>query len=244
MNVSDIILNEVEKMKKLLLVLCLAITTSAVYADHIYDYKVTQPINDINSIKMKGCNEYVQVESNSTFNAVDAANPRRSIRRTVAGTSIAGAIGGAILAMAMDPYVIEIDGNKYVLVVDRKDKNWSEKDLLGINDPKQNRFQSLIALNKDMDHSKISVAELKQANIRFVRLDKKGALLVNDRTKDYDLNKIDYIDIINLKRTANAEVTGIFGHFTVYLKSTNPKKRTAVGYVTYETNEKIQYLFK
>ena len=231
-------------MKKILIVLCLFLLADAVYADHIYDYQNTQPINDINSVRMKGCNEYIQVESNNGFAVRSITSPRTNMRRALTGMPIAGAIGGAIAAMALDPYVIELDGNKYVLVVDRKDKNWSAQDLLGINDPKQNRFQSLIGLNTDKDHSKITVAELKKANIRFVRIDKKGALLVNDRTKDYDLNKIDYIDIINLKRTANAETTGIFGHFTVYLKTANPKKRTAVGYVTYETDEKIQYLFK
>ena len=65
---------------------------------------------------------------------------------------------------------------------------------------------------------------------------------MNDRTKDFSLNKIDYIDIINLKRTANSESTGIFGHFNVYLK--NSKNRMVVGNVTYDTNEKIQVLFK
>lgn len=208
-------------MKKILTVLCLTCIPVFVSAEQIYEYKNTQPINDINSIRTRGCNEYVEIEPTVPF-----------VARNI------------IASMARDPYIIEINGIKYVLVKDRKDKNWSEQDLLGINDPKNNRFQSLINLNSDRDHSKITANELKKAGIRFVRMDDKGALLVNDRSKDFDLNKVDYIDIINLKRTANAEVTGIFGHFTLYLKTTNPKKRTAVGFVTYETDEKIQYLFK
>ena len=208
-------------MKKLLILLCLTAFCMPVFAEHIYDYKNTQPINDINSIRTRGCNEYVEIEPTVSFTA-------RNI----------------IASMARDPYIVEIEGKKYVLVKDRKDKNWSEQDLLGINDPKTNRFKSLIELNSDGDHSKLTPNELRKAGIRFVRMDDKGALLVNDRTKDYNLNNIKYIDIINLKRTANAEVTGIFGHFTVYLKTANSKKCTAVGYVTYETDEKIQYLFK
>ena len=227
-------------MKKSILVLCLAVLSMPAYAEHIYDYSNTKPLNDINSIQTKGCNEYVRIDPSQRFDAIEALSGRRSVARGVMG----GLVGGSIVAMALDPYVVEINGHKYVLVKDRADKNWSEKDLLGIDDPKENRFASLIALNSDLNHGKLTPEELRKAGIRFVRLDSKGALLVNERNKDFNLDKIDYIDIINLKRTANAEVTGIFGHFTVYLKTNNPKKRAVVGYVTYETGEKIEYMFK
>ena len=217
-------------MKKIFAVLIVLFLSSAVYAQQLYDYK-NMPINDINNIKQRGCNEHVQLPSKNPF----------SISRTFLS---AGAVGAVVLpAMLLDPYIVNIDGVNYVLVKDRADKNWSEKDLLGFEDPKTNRFESLIKLNSDGDHSKITSAELKKAGVRFVRMNSKGVLLVNDKKKDYDL-KVDYIDIINLKRTANSESTGIFGHFTVYLKTTNTNKRAVVGYVTYETNEKIQVLFK
>ncbi|GEM_PF-4557692 len=221
-------------MKKFLLFMSLMLLgASFVCAEDakLFPYKGTA-INDVsNGVKIDGCNEYVSIPAKNPFTLTGA----------FLGTTTASAI---LIPMLLDPYVIEIDGNKYVLVKDRKDNKWTEKDLLGYEDPKTNRFQSLIGLNSDGDHSKITPAELRKANIRFVRMDKKGALLVNDRKKDYNLNKIDYIDIINLKRTANAESTGIFGHFTVYLKTNNVAKRAVVGYVTFETNEKIQILFK
>lgn len=220
-------------MKKFLLVLCIAAMGTGAFADEVkvFPYKGTA-INDLsNDVKIKGCNEYVTIPSKNPFTFSGA----------FLGATTASAV---IIPLLMDPYVVTIDGVNYVLVKDRIDDNWSEKDLLGIDDPKENRFQSLIALNSDGDHSKISADELKKAGIRFVRMDKKGVLMVKERNKDYDLNKIDYIDIINLKRTANAEQTGIFGHFTVYLKTANAKKRAVVGYVTFETNEKIQILFK
>ncbi|MCR5265587.1 MAG: hypothetical protein K6E29_03225 [Cyanobacteria bacterium RUI128] len=218
-------------MKKILMVLVTLFVSSAVYAHQLYDYK-NMPINNSGNIRQNGCNEHVQIPAKSQFN----------ISRMLLG---AGAVSAAILpAMLLDPYIVKIDGVNYVLVKDRADKNWSEKDLLGFEDPKTNRFESLIKLNSDGDHSKVSSAELKKAGVRFVRMNSKGVLLVNDKKKDYDLNKVDYIDIINLKRTANSEATGIFGHFTVYLKTSNPNKRAVVGYVTYETNEKIQVLFK
>ncbi len=224
-------------MKKLLALLFIGLMATPAFALDMFDYKNTRPINDANSIKTKGCNEYVKMESKFNSSLFDG--------RDVAGALSAGAIaGGALVALVMDPYVVTIDGVRYVLVTDRNDKNWSPDDILGINDPKNNRFASLIALNSDGDHSKISAAELKKANIRFVRMDKNGVLLVNDRKKDFDLNKIDYIDIINLKRTANSQHTGIFGHFTMYLKTPDVKKRAVVGYVTYETKETINVLFK
>ena len=220
-------------MKKFLLVLCLILTCGAVFADEtkVFPYKGTA-INDLsNDVKVRGCNEYVSIPSKNPF----------TLSGAFLGATTASAV---IIPILMDPYIINIDGVNYVLVKDHAGNDWSEKDLLGIDDPKENRFQSLIALNSDGDHSKISADELKKAGIRFVRMDKKGVLLAKERNKDYDLNKIDYIDIINLKRTANAEQTGIFGHFTVYLKTNNAKKRAVVGYVTYETNEKIEILFK
>ena len=220
-------------MKKFLVLICSLALCSSVYAENIYPYRNTDALNSqSNIIKTRGCNEYVTLPARNSF------NPLRQITR-------AGIItAAAIPALLLDPYIVTIDGNNYVMVKDRTDKNWSEKDLLGIDDPKENRFESLIKLNSDNDFSKVTSNELRKANIRFVRMDSKGRLLVNERNKDYDLKKIDYIDIINLKRTANRDSTGIFGHFTVYLKSSNNKQKAVIGFVTYETDKKIEVLFK
>ncbi len=216
-------------MKKFVIVLCLFMISMPVMAKEFL-YK-NQPINGINAqVRRDNYNDYVSIPSKQKFD----------ITRAFLGLTTASAI--ALPALLFDPYVVKIDNVSYVLVKDRADKNWSQQDLLGIDDPKANRFESLIALNSDGDYSKVTSDELRKAGIRFVRVDSKGALLVNDRTKDFSLNKIDYIDIINLKRTANSESTGIFGHFNVYLK--NSKNRMVVGNVTYDTNEKIQVLFK
>ena len=218
-------------MKKILAVLCLLSITFPCFGEE-YLYK-NQAINGITSdVRRDSCAEYVTLPEKQKF----------SFTKMFLGLTTASAV--ILPALLLDPYVIQIDKVNYVLVKDRKDDDWSEQDLLGIDDPKENRFESLIALNSDGDHSKLTPAELKKAGIRFVRMTEDGTLLVNDRKKDYDLNKIDYIDIINLKRTANSEDTGIFGHFTVYLKTNGSKKRAVVGYVTYETDKKIQVLFK
>ena len=218
-------------MKKIIAILCLFGMISPCVAEE-YLYK-NQAINGITSdVKRDGCAEYVTLPEKQKFN----------FTRNFLGLTTASAI--VIPALLLDPYVVKIDKVNYVMVKDRTDNDWSEKDLVGIDDPKENRFESLIALNSDGDYSKLTSAELKKAGVRFVQMTSDGTLLVKDRKKDYDLNKIDYIDIINLKRTANSESTGIFGHFTVYLKTQNPKKRAVVGFVTYETDKKIQILFK
>ncbi len=215
-------------MKKLLIALCLTILATPVFAEHVYDYQNTRPLNDASTIRTRGYNEFVDLPSTG----IPAPDDRM--------VAMAKAVGRA----ARDPYVVTIDNNTYVMVKDRKDNNWSADDILGINDPKENRFASLVALNSDLNHARLTPEELKKAGIRFVRMGKDGSLLVKERNKDFDLNKIDYIDIINLKRTANSANTGIFGHFTVFLKTNTAKKRAVVGYVTFETKETINVLFK
>ena len=217
-------------MKKILTVLCLLVFCSSVFAVEFYPYKnnVGVPVNG--TIRTEGCNDYITLPSKS------------NLTRNFTRMGVAGAV--LPLLLVADPYIIPVDGVNYIMVVDRNDNNWSKNDLLGINDPKENRFASLIKLNSDGDYSKITSEELKKANIRLVRTDKNGNLLVNDRKKDLDLNKIAYIDIINLKRTANSEQTGIFGHFNVYIKTKNNQTKMVIGYVTFDTYDNLEILFK
>lgn len=142
-----------------------------------------------------------------------------------------------------DPYVIPINGNYYVLVIDKPSKNWTHNDLFGIYDSKNNRFKSLISLDTNHD-LKITPQEIQKANIRMVQMDKQGTLLVNHKQKDYNLNNILYIDLKDLKRNANCEETGIFGHFNVYFKTSDYKTKIAVGYVTYDYEDDLKFMFK
>ena len=217
-------------MKKILTVLCLSVFCSSVFAVEFYPYKNNAGVPVNGTIRTEGCNDYITLPSKS------------NLTRNFTRMGVAGAV--LPLLLVADPYIIPVDGVNYIMVVDRNDNNWSKNDLLGINDPKENRFASLIKLNSDGDYSKITSEELKKANIRLVRTDKNGNLLVNDRKKDLDLNKIAYIDIINLKRTANSEQTGIFGHFNVYIKTKNNQTKMVIGYVTFDTHDNLEILFK
>ena len=66
-------------MKKIIIVLCLALFSTPVFAEHVYDYQNTRPINDINSIQTRGCNEYVKIEPKNRFDAIESLSGRRSI---------------------------------------------------------------------------------------------------------------------------------------------------------------------
>lgn len=140
-------------------------------------------------------------------------------------------------ANALDPYAIKIDGKKYYLVKNKKDNSYNIKDILGYDDTKSELFKDLKDLNSDKDTLRLTRDELKKADIRFVAVvDKKLAL--NDRSKDYDLNNISYIDLNTLRGTLNNGKIGSFGYFDVYIIK-NGKEQKVTGFVTFDSDEEL-----
>lgn len=150
----------------------------------------------------------------------------------------------SVVRTFLDPYIVNINGKNYVLVKDAPDNNWTVDNILGSNDSKDDLFASLKNLETDGDKTKISTAELKDANIRFVMLNSDQSLVLNDRTKDFDINKVQYIDIKNL-RTAlgNKNDDGTFGYFYVVIKE-DGKKRAYPGRVTFEDKQDLNKYIK
>lgn len=144
----------------------------------------------------------------------------------------------------LDPYIVRIKNNDYVLVKDSQDSKWTVENILGYEDSKDDLFASLKKLESDGNASKISTQELQNANIRFVKLNSDGSLALDDKSLDYDINKVLYIDMKNL-RTAlgNKNQDGTFGYFYVYVKDENGK-RTAVGHVTFEEKQELHKYLK
>lgn len=144
----------------------------------------------------------------------------------------------------LDPYIVNINGKNYVLVKDAQDNNWTVENILGYNDSKEDLFASLKKLETDNDSTKISAQELKNAGIRFVLLNPDQSLVLDDRTKDFDLEKVQYIDMKNL-RTAlgNKNDDGTFGYFYVVIKE-NGKKRAYPGRVTFEEKQDLNKYIK
>lgn len=143
-----------------------------------------------------------------------------------------------ILVMAVsDPFVIKIDGVQYVMIKDNKDGIWDEKDILGFYDTPELLFSSLVALNQNAD-TKITPDELKSQNIRLAAVGNDGKLLVKNNASDFDINKINYIDIKKLRKLANATPDGVFGHFNVHLTD----GRMIVGFVTFSDSDHLKGL--
>lgn len=144
----------------------------------------------------------------------------------------------------LDPYIVNYKNNNYVLVVDNKDNNWSVQNILGYNDSKNDMFASLKKLETDGNADKISNNELKNANIRFVLLNSNQSLELDNRNLDLDINKIQYIDMKNL-RTAlgNKNQDGTFGYFYVIIKD-NGIKRAYPGRVTFEDTDNLNKFIK
>ena len=95
----------------------------------------------------------------------------------------------------LDPFVIKVDGIKYYMVQNNK--------ILGEDSTLKTIYQPLYLLDKNND-KKITSAELKNGNIRFVRLNNSGQLELNNKSLDYPLANISYIDLNTLRRTQNA----------------------------------------
>ena len=132
----------------------------------------------------------------------------------------------------LDPFVIKVDGIKYYMVQNNK--------ILGEDSTLKTIYQPLYLLDKNND-KKITSAELKNGNIRFVRLNNSGQLELNNKSLDYPLANISYIDLNTLRRTQNAGNIGSFGYFDIYINH-NYQIKKFIGQITYENKKDINRL--
>ena len=146
-------------------------------------------------------------------------------------------------AINSDPYIIKINGVKYYLVFENKSGNYTFKDIVGYDDARESIFKSLIALNSDSDTTKITGAELKKANVRLVRLQNNGKLAFGDKSLDFDVDKIAYIDLNYIRETLNNGTIGTCGYFVVYIKNNSGKLQKVIGQVTFEDEKELEKLF-
>lgn len=138
-----------------------------------------------------------------------------------------------------DPYEVTIDGKQYQFLKDNGDGKWDTADIFGINDSKDDIFSSMKTADADKD-GKITGEELAKMGIRLVQ--KEGGKLQTDNIeKDFDLSKVDSIDLKSLKSSnQNDGNTGTFGNFDMKLKD----GRSIEGKQTFEELSTLQKLFK
>ncbi len=132
----------------------------------------------------------------------------------------------------LDPFVIKVDGIKYYMVQNNK--------ILGEDSTLDTIYQPLYLLDKNND-KKLTGAELKNGNIRFVRLNNSGQLELKNKSLDYPLANISYIDLNTLRRTQNVGNIGSFGYFDIYINH-NYQIKKFIGQITYENKEDINRL--
>ncbi len=127
-----------------------------------------------------------------------------------------------------DPYMVKIDGTKYYLMFETGG-GYTYKNLLGCTGTrKYDMFTPLRDLEKDNDTDKLTAAELKNSGIRLVARNFDGTLAVNDKTKDYNLDNVSYIDMTRLRITPSA--VG-YGSFDLYIKKESGSLKKIIGKV-------------
>ena len=234
-------------MKKLLVLMCILLLGIEGFADDMYLFKGTV-IQDKYNQKVKKSKSVINLPETKPYSLI-TNNDTKELQKAGAEalmlgvSTTAGIIASTMFSgsLVLDPYVFQIQDKQYVLVKDKTKGKYSSNDLVGIQDSKHDRFNSLIKLDKNGD-GRVTGEEMRNAKIRLVQVSQNGALIVKSRQKDFNLNYIDYIDLKTLRKNANSEETGIFGHFNIYLK--NFSQNMAVGYVTYDSKEDLNILFE
>lgn len=124
-------------------------------------------------------------------------NSWKSVSRITGAAAAIGTIA------ALDPYIVTINGNDYIMVRGLN-KTFVKQNILGLNDDYKNIFNSL----KDLDVDKngdITGWELKSANIRLARL-QNNIVYYNDSKKDYNILYIKSIPITTMQSNIPAFV--------------------------------------
>lgn len=142
-----------------------------------------------------------------------------------------------------DPYMIKISNNKYYLVKDSLNNQYTLNNIIGYTDKRGSLFTAMrkLDLNKD---NKITSSELKKQNVRFLRLDFTNKLILHDKTKDFNPNNIEFIDLSTLRESVNNGNVGSFGYFDVYVKLNDGIIKKITGCVTFETDKELMELIK
>lgn len=233
-------------MKKLVYLFCFMLLGIQCQAIEIFPLSNIETSHINGTVQTKGNRDIVILNVDSqTDNLSDILTNTLNQRTLINATNnVLASATTRRIATARDPYLVKIDGVNYIMIKDNPTKNWSKKDILGIDDTKETIFRALKSIESDGDRTKLTPQELKRANIRFAKVDNNGVVLANDKTQDFDLDKISYIDMINLRNIANGNITGVFGHFNLYLKTNNNSKKMVIGYVTLHNNDSTKISFK
>ncbi|MCR5261274.1 MAG: hypothetical protein K6C94_05495 [Candidatus Gastranaerophilales bacterium] len=232
-------------LKKMFLAICLLTVFSSqnVFADQNYtlgrnpNSVISNPSNTTTTTTNGFCDAFRQgfmttggnIGLTGSTMGVSTRSPRISIGNT--------------MLHSFDPYMLEIDGTKYMLIKDNNDGVFNQNDILGYNDSKKNLFASLKPLDANNDN-KLTGEELANANVRLVKIGADGKLMYFDKSSDYKVDNIKFISIKGLRKSwKNDGSTGNFGLFDAVVYNADKSSKIVTGIVTFETAEELQRYF-
>lgn len=139
-----------------------------------------------------------------------------------------------------DPYIFYVERQKYYMVKDDI-QPYNRNSLLGCGDmSKDSLYRPLLNLNKDNDNTKLTPEELKAANIRFVKQKIDGKLDLYNKNSDFDLDRIAYIDIKNIRIATTFAPSG---SFDIYLKTSTKSLKKVIAKVEARTHFYVDRMF-
>ena len=143
-----------------------------------------------------------------------------------------------------DPYMVEINGVRYMMIKDNNDGVFNKNDILGITDTTSTVFPSLSPLDLNR-HNRLTGQELTKAGIRLVKISSSGKLLYKDKSQDFKNSNIVFIYMTELRKAYdNNGRTGDFGYYDVVIKDAKGKTQLVTGVVTFETEQELNKYFK
>lgn len=140
------------------------------------------------------------------------------------------------------PFWVKIGSTKYYLIRERSDGIYTYKDCVGYDETKKRLFEPLYELDSDGDFSKITAEELAKAKIRFVALGMGGSLELYDKSEDYPLENIAYIDMNKLTSSSRSAYKP-YGSFAMYVKTDRGSLKKYIGHVDYQHPRYLRRLF-
>ena len=138
-----------------------------------------------------------------------------------------------------DPFIMKVDGIKYYMMYNSS-SGYTYKNLLGCSGQKNSLFEPLYNLESDGDNSKLTGEELESAGVRFVKVKNNGYLDVNNKSSDFGIKKISYIDLSRLRISTGPRP---YGNFDVYVKKENGSLKKVISRTTMHTLHYVKSLF-
>lgn len=172
---------------------------------------------------------------------INGQMPSSSVRRNT--SFLPSNVISASDISSFDPYMIDIDGTRYMLIKDNHDGVFNKDDILGYKDTISNIFSSLKPLDTNNDN-RLTGEELTAGGIRLVKLSPGGKLMYEDKKSDFNNANIKFIYISGLRKAYNNNgAIGSFGNFDAVIYTPDGSSKLVTGIVTFESEFQIQKYF-